>query len=70
MKNKKILVGSATYNEINNISSLIKKIFNLKINLDILFIDDNSPDGTGSLIEEYANKYNNIFLISRNKKKD
>jgi dolichol-phosphate mannosyltransferase len=52
VKNKKILIATATYNEINNISSLIKKIFNLKINLDILVIDDNSPDGTGSIIEE------------------
>lgn len=69
MKYKKTLVASATYNEINNISILIKKILNLKINLDILIVDDNSPDGTGSMIKKYASKYSNIFLISRCKKK-
>ena len=40
MKYKKTLVASATYNEINNISILIKKILNLKINLDILIVDE------------------------------
>jgi dolichol-phosphate mannosyltransferase len=69
VKNKKILVATATYNEKNNISSLIKKILNLEVRLDILFVDDHSPDGTESMIKEYANKHNNIFLISRNKKK-
>lgn len=69
MKNKKVLVASATYNEINNISGLIKKILKLEIQLDMLFVDDNSSDGTGLIIKEYSKKYNNIFLISRNKKK-
>lgn len=68
MNNKKILVATATYNEINNILILIKKIFSLKIKLNLLIIDDNSPDGTGQKIKNYIKKNNNIFLISRDNK--
>ena len=42
----KTLVATATYNEINNIDKLIKKINNLKVKTDILVIDDFSPDKT------------------------
>ena len=43
---KRILIATATYNEARNIKILLKKIINLKIKLDILIIDDNSPDKT------------------------
>ena len=44
---KKILIIIPTYNEKQNIIILVKRIFKaLKKNFDILFIDDNSPDGT------------------------
>ena len=42
----KILVATATYNEIKNIDKLITKINSLKVKTDILVIDDNSPDKT------------------------
>ena len=48
----KILVFTATYNEINNIEELI---INIKKNCniaDILIIDDSSPDGTGILLKK------------------
>jgi dolichol-phosphate mannosyltransferase len=43
-----------TYNEKENITRLIKKILGLKKNLHILVIDDNSPDGTGEIIDRLA----------------
>lgn len=62
---KKILIGTATYNEINNIEQLIYKINNLKLSLDIIVIDDNSPDGTKKKIKVLKQKFNNIILINR-----
>jgi dolichol-phosphate mannosyltransferase len=40
-----------TYNEIGNVANLIRELLDLKIPIDILFIDDNSPDGTGYKLE-------------------
>ena len=53
-----------TYNESENINELISKISSLDIDIDILFVDDNSPDGTADKIKEMMNKYS-IFLIER-----
>ena len=53
---KKILVFTATYNEINNIDKLLLKIKKTKLNLDILILDDNSPDGTGRRLQNLKKK--------------
>jgi len=63
---EKILVIIPTYNERDNISVVLDKVFNLKIpNLDVLIIDDNSPDGTANIVKEYQKKNPNLHLISR-----
>ena len=67
---KKILIGTATYNEVTNIDILINKINNLRLNLDIIIVDDNSPDGTSKKIKELKTKFSNIILIKRKKKVD
>ena len=46
MKKNENLIFTATYNESKNILELLDLINNLKLNLDILVIDDNSPDLT------------------------
>ena len=61
----KILISTATFNESKNIEIFLKKIINIKIELDILIVDDNSPDGTSGIIEQLKEKYKNIFLIKR-----
>tara|TARA_A100001011_G_scaffold325232_1_gene348036 strand:+ start:192 stop:908 length:717 start_codon:yes stop_codon:yes gene_type:complete len=66
--NKKILIFTATYNESENIKLFIDKILSIKTDLDLLIIDDNSPDGTSEIINTYKNKYKNIFLITRKSK--
>ena len=48
----KTLIFSATYNEKDNIKELIKKINRYNKILDILIIDDNSPDKTGEVLSE------------------
>ena len=67
MKNK-ILIFSATFNESENIRDLLNSIDKLNLELDILIIDDNSPDKTSEIIKQYALEKSNIKLIIRNKK--
>jgi dolichol-phosphate mannosyltransferase len=66
---EKTLVIIPTYNEIENINSIIKAVFNTELSLDILVVDDQSPDGTGNsvinLMQTYPRK---LFLESRDKK--
>ena len=46
------LVIIPTYNEIENIDRLVRSVFSLQRDFDILVVDDNSPDGTARLVEE------------------
>ena len=62
---KKTLIFTATYNESENIEKLIKSIKEQPFNLDILIIDDNSPDGTKNIITSLQKDYTNLFLINR-----
>ncbi len=61
-----------TYNErenILNITKIIQKELNeSKINGEIIFVDDNSPDGTGKILLNLKKRYKNIKVIIRNKK--
>ena len=68
MTENKILIFSATYNEAKNIENFLNSIEELNLALDILLIDDNSPDGTWKIIQEYSKSKKNIHLIVRNKK--
>ena len=60
-----------TYNEIDNIEVILKKVFDLQLELDILIVDDNSPDKTYAKVQElietreYGEK---LHLIIRQKK--
>lgn len=64
----KTLIFTATFNESKNIEELILKIFYLNKNVDLLIVDDNSPDKTYEIIEKLATKNKNIFLKKREKK--
>lgn len=65
----KVLIFTATYNESDNITDFLDKVFSLQENLDILIVDDNSPDRTGNLIENYKKSATkNLHLIKRLKK--
>ena len=58
-----------TFNERENINPLLKSIFAIKIFVDVLIIDDNSPDGTKDVVLENKKKFKNrIYLINREKK--
>jgi len=64
----KILIFSATYNEAGNIETFLKSIDELNLDLDVLLIDDSSPDNTKEIIQNYMKDKKNINLIVRNKK--
>ena len=68
MNKNKILIFSATYNESGNIKNFLQSIDSLNIKVDILLIDDNSPDGTKSLINEYKSNREDLILLVREKK--
>ena len=65
---KKILIFTATYNEVNNVEKLIDKIRNSCADEDILIVDDNSPDGTGKLLKEKEQKDSKLNIIIRAEK--
>ena len=50
----KTVVIVPTYNEADNIHDLINQLLALPVNLQVLVVDDNSPDGTGKLVDEIA----------------
>jgi dolichol-phosphate mannosyltransferase len=65
-QNKKSLVIIPTYNEKNNIERVLDALVGLNIeNLDILIIDDNSPDGTADIVKKYMAQNSIVTLIER-----
>jgi len=65
---KKTLVFTPTYNERDNVEKLCAEILGLRLNVDILFLDDNSPDGTGNVLDGLAKRYPNVEVIHRSGK--
>ena len=68
MSSDKKLIIIPTYNEIENIEKLIRELFEIDRTLDILIVDDNSPDGTGEQVIKLKEWFNNLFLIQREEK--
>jgi len=61
----KITVVLPTYNEAENLPKLVSALFSLPLDLSVLVVDDNSPDGTGDLAEELSKEYDNKLIILR-----
>lgn len=63
------LVIIPTYNEKENIEAIIRAVFNQKKVFDILVVDDNSPDGTSSIVTNLINEFpNKLFIENRTEK--
>lgn len=62
------LIIIPTYNESDNISKLLAEILALEIKVDILIIDDNSPDGTGQVVKKLILQNERIKLLERSDK--
>lgn len=64
----KILIIVPTYNELENLPRLLPEVLSKDSNIDVLIIDDNSPDGTSAFVENEIKKNNRIHLIKRESK--
>ena len=64
----KTLIISPTYNESKNVPILLDKLFTINPFYHVLIIDDNSPDGTGDLVESLQKTYPNLHLERRPEK--
>lgn len=63
------LVIIPTYNEKENVSEIIRAIFDLDQGFHILIIDDNSPDGTAAVVKSLMQKHpDELFLLERSGK--
>lgn len=63
------LVIIPTYNEIENIGEMIRTVMGLEQDFDILVVDDSSPDGTSTAVEELQQQFSNsLHLLIREKK--
>lgn len=61
----KRIVIIPTYNEIENIEAMIKKVFSLPYELDLLVIDDGSPDGTADVVKRFQKEHSGLHIVER-----
>ncbi|MCF8201371.1 MAG: glycosyltransferase, partial [Bacteroidia bacterium] len=54
----KYLVIIPTYNEIENIERMVHTVMALEKDIDLLVVDDNSPDGTANQVDAMMSQYN------------
>ncbi|HED37292.1 MAG TPA: polyprenol monophosphomannose synthase [Ignavibacteria bacterium] len=67
--NEKSIIIIPTFDELENIKRIVPDILHrYKNGIDILVVDDNSPDGTASFVEELSKTEQRIKLIKRKKK--
>jgi dolichol-phosphate mannosyltransferase len=62
------LIVVPTYNELANLSRLAARLLQLPVKVDLLVVDDNSPDGTGRIADELAAKHPQIHVLHRQRK--
>ncbi len=61
----KVLVVMPTYNERDNLPLIVPRVLEQGPGIEVLIVDDNSPDGTGSIADELAAKNPRVHVIHR-----
>jgi dolichol-phosphate mannosyltransferase len=70
----KIVIVMPSYNEAENMPRMIEELFEKEFpqikeaEMHLLVVDDNSPDGTGKIVEEKEKKYDKLHLLTGEKK--
>jgi dolichol-phosphate mannosyltransferase len=62
------LIVVPTYNERENLPPLVERLMALPVPVDMLVVDDNSPDGTGQLADELASRHPLVHVLHRQEK--
>jgi dolichol-phosphate mannosyltransferase len=62
------LIIMPTYNERENLPRMVDRLLNLAVPVDLLVVDDNSPDGTGKLADDLAARHPEIHVLHRAEK--
>ncbi len=62
------LIIVPTYNERDNLPALAERLLKLPVAVDLLVVDDNSPDGTGQLADELAARHPSVHVLHRAEK--
>jgi len=62
------LIIIPTYNESENIEKIVDEVLKKDPSIDVLIVDDNSPDGTGDLADKMAEQNSRILVLHREKK--
>ena len=63
------LVIIPTYNEIENIDRMIQTVMSLDKKIDLLVVDDGSPDGTGAAVKRHIEQYpDRLHILERTEK--
>ena len=60
-----ITVVTPTYNEAQNLPKFVSALFALPLEIRLLIVDDNSPDGTGKIADQLASKDERIHVLHR-----
>lgn len=68
MSSNPTIVIVPTYNERDNLPNVMARLMAVPARLDVLVVDDNSPDGTGKLADEFAAKNPAIHVLHRQEK--
>lgn len=63
MSSLRITVITPTYNEAENLPKLVSALFSLPLDLHLLVVDDNSPDGTGQIADKLSEEYPNRIEV-------
>ena len=68
MPGRKKLIIIPTFNELENLPRLLPQVLYKDEGIEVLIVDDNSPDGTADFVENESKKNNRIHLIKRSSK--
>lgn len=68
MRRADTLIFIPTFNEAQNVGRLFEQIWKLNLDANLLFLDDNSPDGTGEILDQLARDHPDVSVIHRVKK--